>query len=75
MELYLRDSCLCTRISGVDGVLLEWARVSFRWDSCTGRADFAKQASSGGNTSALTGLMNTEEEEKKQWIYEYFLIK
>lgn len=27
---YLRESCLCTRISGVEGVLFDWVRLSLR---------------------------------------------
>lgn len=54
---YLRESCLCTRISGVDGVLLDVVRLSLRWDSWAGRADCAKQDSNGGNSSVLAGLL------------------
>lgn len=57
----LRESCLCTRISGVEGVLLDWVRLSLRWESCTGRADCAKQASNGGNNSILVGVLLLEE--------------
>lgn len=62
---YLRDSCLCTRISGVEGVLLDWVRLSFRWESCTGRAACAKQASNGGSNSLLAGLLNTQKQQHK----------
>lgn len=57
---YLRESCLCTRISGVEGVLLDWVRLSFRWESCAERPDFSRQTSSGGSIS-LAGLLDDEE--------------
>lgn len=58
---YLRESCLCIRISGVEGVLLDWLRLSFRLERCTGKPDFSRQASSGGNTS-LAGLLDIKRE-------------
>lgn len=63
---YLRESCLCTRISGVEGVLLDWVRLSLRLESCTGRADCAKQASNGGNNSVLVGVLNTQKRQHKK---------
>lgn len=56
---YLRDSCRWTRSSGVEGALLDCLWLSLRWESCSGRADCAKQVSNGGNNSVLAGLLNT----------------
>lgn len=62
---YLRESCLCTRISGVEGVLFDWVRLSLRWESCTGRPDCARQVSNGGNNSLLAGLLNIRKQQHK----------